>query len=108
MIAVTEKAANHLKKVFAENNKTPDTAVLRVAVRGGGCSGFQYDLLVEDAPQDTDKVFESNGVRVVVDPVSIRYLEGSEVDFDEGLSGGFKVKNPNATGTCGCGQSFQA
>lgn len=109
MVTVTEKAADQIKKVLAENNRTPETAVLRVSVQGGGCSGFQYGLAIEEAPQETDNVFESNGVRVAVDPISKNYLEGAEVDFTDNLmGGGFKVNNPNAKSTCGCGQSFEA
>lgn len=106
MITVTELAATQIKKALAESNKTLKTAVLRIFVQGGGCSGFQYGLAVEDAPQETDKVLESNGVRIAVDPISIRYLEGAVVDFVDGLTGGFKINNPNAQSTCGCGQSF--
>ena len=108
MITVTESAAVQIKKVFAEDGRTPETAVLRVFVQGGGCSGFQYGLSVEETPQETDKIFESNGVKIAVDPVSVRYLEGAEVVFVDGLMGGFKINNPNAKSTCGCGQSFQA
>lgn len=108
MIIVTELAATQLKKVFAENNNTPETALLRVYVQGGGCSGFQYGLNVENEPQETDKIFESNGIQVAVDPISVRYLDGAEVDFVDGLTGGFKVNNPKAKSTCGCGSSFEA
>lgn len=108
MITVTESAAAQIKKILAEDNKTPETAMLRVFVQGGGCSGFQYGLAVEEAPQETDKIFESNGVRIAVDPISIRYLDGAVVDFVDGLTGGFKVSNPNAKSTCGCGSSFEA
>lgn len=107
MITVTESAAAQIKKVLAENNRTPETAVLRMAVQGGGCSGFQYAISIEESPQESDIVIESNGIRVAVDPISIRYLQGAELEFGEGMMGGFKVKNPNAKSTCGCGQSFE-
>ena len=76
-------------------------------MQGGGCSGFQYGLMIEESGGDADQVFESNGVRLFVDPVSISYLKGAEVDFvDTVTGGGFTIKNPNATSTCGCGSSF--
>jgi iron-sulfur cluster insertion protein len=78
-----------------------------VFVQGGGCSGFQYGLMIEESGGDVDQVFESNGVRLFVDPVSVSYLKGAEVDFvDTVTGGGFTIKNPNATSTCGCGSSF--
>ena len=80
---------------------------LRVFVQGGGCSGFQYGLMIEENGGDGDQVFQSNGVTLFVDPISIRYLKGAEVDFVETVTGGgFTIKNPNATSTCGCGSSF--
>jgi len=80
---------------------------LRVFVQGGGCSGFQYGLMIEEGGGVGDQVFESNGVKLFVDPISIRYLKGAEVDFvDTVTGGGFTIKNPNATSTCGCGSSF--
>lgn len=82
--------------------------MLRVFVQGGGCSGFQYGLMIEETGTgDADQVFESNGVKLYVDPISARYLFGAEVDYVETVTGGgFTIKNPNATSTCGCGQSF--
>ena len=79
-------------------------------VQGGGCSGFQYGLMIEEtAPADADQVFESNGVKLLVDPISLRYLKGAEVDFVDNITGGgFTIKNPNAESTCGCGSSFSA
>jgi iron-sulfur cluster assembly protein len=80
---------------------------LRVAVRGGGCSGFQYALAL-DTPKDDDHVYEVNGVSVLVDKVSMQFVFGSEVDYVEGLKGaGFQVNNPNVVAACGCGSSFQ-
>ena len=86
-----------------------DAAGLRVFVQGGGCSGFQYGLMIEESAgdADSDQIFQSNGVKLFVDPISIRYLSSAEVDFVDNLTGGgFTIKNPNAKTTCGCGQSF--
>ncbi len=107
MINVTAIAAEKIEELLAEEGKP--SAGLRVFVQGGGCSGFQYGLMIEDgAPTaDVDKIVESNGVRLFVDPISVRYLKGAEVDFVDNLSGGgFTIKNPNAKSTCGCGSSF--
>ena len=81
---------------------------LRVLVESGGCSGFQYGLMIEENGQGAgDQVFESHGVKLFVDPISVRYLKGAEVDFvDTVTGGGFTIKNPQATSTCGCGSSF--
>ena len=108
MINVSETAAAKISELLAEENKTGSG--LRVFVQGGGCSGFQYGLMIEDSGQSSsDQVFESNGVTLFVDPISIRYLTGAEVDFVDTITGGgFTIKNPNATSTCGCGQSFSA
>ena len=77
-------------------------------VQGGGCSGFQYGMVLDEVA-DGDQVYEKEGIKVIVDPMSMRYLEGAEVDYKEDLmGGGFAIKNPNATSTCGCGHSFQA
>ena len=106
-IVVTEMAAGKISSLLAEENKTE--AGLRVFVQGGGCSGFQYGLMIEEGTGDAevDQIFESNGVQLFVDPISIRYLTGAEVDFVDNLTGGgFTIKNPNAKTTCGCGQSF--
>jgi len=105
MINVSPAAASKITDLLAEEQK--DGSGLRVFVQGGGCSGFQYGLMIEEARADVDQVFESNGVRLYVDPISIRYLSGAEVDFvDTVTGGGFTIKNPNAVSTCGCGQSF--
>lgn len=111
MITVTEKAAKRLRELMAgkddeEQDYNQETVGLRVFVQGGGCSGFQYGMQVEKKPRENDSRFESNGVKIYVDPISARYLEGAEVDFDD-FEGGFKINNPNAKSTCGCGQSFQ-
>lgn len=112
MITVTEKAAKRIKELMAEKSAdgseyNQETVGLRVFVQGGGCSGFQYGMQIENEPQEGDQKFESNGVRVYVDPVSASYLKEAQIDFDDtALGGGFKINNPNAKSTCGCGQSF--
>ena len=106
MINVSEVAAAKINEQLTEENKSGSG--LRVFVQGGGCSGFQYGLMIEENGQGSgDEVYESNGVMLFVVPISIRYLNGAEVDFvDTVTGGGFTIKNPNATSTCGCGQSF--
>ena len=107
MITVTDGAASKIVALMAEENKT--SGGLRGFVQGGGCSGFQYGLMIEEGEGDTsaDRVFESNGVRLYVDPISLRYLGGAQVDFVDNLTGGgFTIQNPNAKSTCGCGSSF--
>jgi len=107
MINVTELAASKITDLLSEENK--QQAGLRVFVQGGGCSGFQYGLMIEegDGASEADQVFESNGVKLYVDPISIRYLTGAEVDFVDNITGGgFTIRNPNAKSTCGCGSSF--
>ena len=109
MINVTPTAASKISELLAEEQK--DGSGLRVFVQGGGCSGFQYGLMIDEGEgdQEADKVFEVNGVRLLVDPISLRYLKGAEVDFvDNHMGGGFTIKNPNAKSTCGCGSSFSA
>jgi iron-sulfur cluster assembly accessory protein len=104
-IKITDVAAGKLKELLATQEESDQ--VLRVAVRGGGCSGFQYALAL-DKRKDEDLVFEHNGVAVVVDKVSMQFVFGSEVDYVEGLQGaGFAVNNPNVVAACGCGSSFQ-
>jgi iron-sulfur cluster assembly protein len=108
MVSVTASAAAKIQELMAEEAEG-DIAVLRVAVQGGGCSGFQYALGFDRGPQDGDNEIESNGVRVVVDPISAPYLAGSEIDYVDALMGaGFAINNPNVTAACGCGSSFQA
>jgi iron-sulfur cluster insertion protein len=107
MINVTPAAASKITELLVEENKL--SAGLRVFVQGGGCSGFQYGLMIDEGEGDatTDAVIESNGVKLLVDPISARYLSGAEVDFvDNVTGGGFTIKNPNAKSTCGCGSSF--
>ena len=107
MINVSPTAASKINELLAEENKTGSG--LRVFVQGGGCSGFQYGLMIDEGEGDatTDSIIESNGVKLLVDPISARYLRGAEVDFvDNVTGGGFTIKNPNAKSTCGCGSSF--
>ncbi len=107
MITVTDSAVEAIRACLRDENRDPDTAVLRVAVRGGGCSGLMYDLSFEDAPRDDDTVVEKDGVRIVVDKRSRLFLAGLTLDYTSGLNGkGFVFHNPNAKGTCGCGESF--
>jgi iron-sulfur cluster assembly protein len=105
-IALTEKAASKIAELLGGQEDSQGQA-LRVAVRGGGCSGFQYALAFDRAKED-DNVFEVDGVAVIVDKVSMQFVFGSEVDYVEGLQGaGFQVNNPNVVAACGCGSSFQ-
>ena len=107
LINVTPTAATKIQALLSEEDKKQ--AGLRVFVQGGGCSGFQYGLMIEEGEGDaeSDRVFESNGVKLFIDPISIRYLTGAEVDFVDNLTGGgFTIKNPNAKSSCGCGSSF--
>ena len=105
-ISLTEVAAAKIGELLGGQEGSQDQA-LRVAVRGGGCSGFQYALAFDRA-KDDDHVFEVDGVAVIVDRVSMQFVFGSEVDYVEGLQGaGFQVNNPNVVAACGCGSSFQ-
>jgi iron-sulfur cluster insertion protein len=102
---LTEVAAAKVHEIAKEEGLQGQG--LRVQVKGGGCSGFQYDLFFDEKPTDMDLVCESRGVQIFIDPLSAQYLEGTEIDYVEGLSGaGFKFGNPNVKGTCGCGSSF--
>jgi iron-sulfur cluster assembly protein len=106
LVSLTESAAAKIKDLMAEEAEGEAT-VLRIAVQGGGCSGFQYALGFDRGPQDGDNELESHGVPVVVDPFSAPYLAGTEIDWVEGLQAGFAINNPNASAACGCGHSFQ-
>ncbi len=107
IITVTESAAGKIRELLSEEGKLESG--LRVFVQGGGCSGFQYGLMIEEGGGVGDQLLESNGVRLFVDPVSMSYLKSAEVDFVDTITGGgFTIKNPNATSTCGCGSSFTA
>jgi iron-sulfur cluster assembly accessory protein len=108
MISLTSAAAQKVKGILEQEKENVPKGGLRIYVQGGGCSGFQYGMVLDEASEG-DEVFEADGVKVIVDPMSLRYLEGAEVDYKEDLmGGGFAIKNPNATSTCGCGHSFQA
>ena len=105
-IDLTPAAAEAVQDLLAKR-ELGDMA-LRVFVSGGGCSGFQYGMALEDNIRDTDIVSEQHGVKLVIDEISINYLDGAKVDYvDEIMGSGFKIENPNAVSTCGCGSSFQ-
>jgi len=107
LVKLTASAAKKVATLLAKQGRAH--GVLRVAVMGGGCSGLQYKMDLQDGPASRDILVESGGVRVVVDPKSALYVTGSELDYIEALQdGGFKVKNPNAATTCSCGESFSA
>lgn len=106
MIAVSEKAKARIIEL-RDKEGNPGNYNVRVSVKGGGCSGLMYDLSFADTTQEGDQVFEDNGVKVMVDKRSLLYLLGTTLDFSDGLNGkGFHFVNPNATRTCGCGESF--
>jgi iron-sulfur cluster assembly protein len=105
-ITITDKAASEILRIRAQNN-IPATWGLRVGVKGGGCSGFTYVLAFDEQPREGDTVLEIKGMNVFIDPKSLMYISGIELDFSDGLNGrGFVFNNPHATHTCGCGNSF--
>ncbi len=106
-IVITESAAEEIKRQQAKRGST--SGAIRIGIRGGGCTGYSYLFdWVEGEPRANDKVFAAHGVRVYVDPKSLVYLRGTELDFVTSMMGhGFKFNNPNAKGTCGCGESVQ-
>ena len=106
LIKLTPSAGGKVVSLLTKQGRPK--GVLRVAVVGGGCSGLQYKMDLQDAPANRDILVESAGVRVVVDPKSALYVTGSELDYLDNLDGGFKVKNPNAATSCSCGESFSA
>jgi iron-sulfur cluster assembly accessory protein len=107
LIKVSPSAAQKVSSLLTRQNRPQ--GVLRVAVVGGGCSGLQYKMDLQDAPAARDILVESSGIKVVVDPKSALYVTGSELDYVDALTdGGFKVKNPNAATSCSCGESFSA
>src|SRR5262249_26502576 len=107
MITITERAAEKVREIALTEDLQGQG--LRLKVIGGGCAGFSYDLYFEDKPTDGDEQFEDKGVKLYVDFISYQYLEGTEIDYVEGLHGsGFKFSNPNVKATCGCGSSFSA
>ena len=108
-INLTETAAREIKTIIEQQELDAENIRLRVGVKGGGCSGFSYNLDLTEQERDTDEKFEQHGVTVVCDPKSYLYLNGTTVDFkDEVMGRGFVFNNPNATSSCGCGSSFSA
>ncbi len=101
----TDTAAGKVKELIEEENN--ESLMLRVFISGGGCSGFQYGFTFDEKTTDGDTIIERGGVKLLVDPMSIQYLTGAEIDYTEGLEGAqFVIRNPNAATTCGCGSSF--
>ncbi|MDX1627233.1 MAG: iron-sulfur cluster insertion protein ErpA [Fulvivirga sp.] len=106
MVTVTDKAKERIIELRKEEGKTENHNI-RVSVQGGGCSGLMYDLKFDDHLNEGDEVFEHNGIKILVDKKSLLYLLGTKLDFSDGLNGkGFQFINPNASRTCGCGESF--
>jgi iron-sulfur cluster assembly protein len=107
MISITDKGAEKVHEFLEAQQADVNLAGLRVGVRGGGCSGFQYQLAFDER-RDSDVVFESHGLKLLVDNESLQFVEGSTIDYEESLQGaGFKVENPNVVAACGCGSSFR-
>lgn len=105
MVTLSERAASEVKGLLEQQQK-PD-AMLRVFVAGGGCSGYQYGMSLEEEASEGDQTFDVSGVKVIVDPRSAMYMEGAQIDYvDSMMGGGFKIDNPQAASSCGCGQSF--
>lgn len=108
-IILTASAAREIANIIQQQELDASKVCLRVGVKGGGCSGFSYVLDLTETRKETDEVFEQHGVRIVCDPKSLLYLNGTTVDFrDEIMQRGFVFNNPNATSSCGCGSSFSA
>lgn len=108
-LQLTERAAQEVKTILEQQGLSSESTFLRLGVRGGGCSGFQYSLDLTEAKSEQDEEFEAHGVKMVCDAKSFLYLSGVTLDFkDEVMGRGFVFNNPNATHTCGCGSSFQA
>jgi iron-sulfur cluster assembly accessory protein len=107
MITLTERASTELKDLINSQEKVG--AALRVWVAGGGCSGLSYGMALDDGqPEEGDNIFEHDGLKIYIDPLSLNYMDGASVDYvDDVLGGGFKIENPNATSSCGCGSSFK-
>jgi iron-sulfur cluster assembly protein len=106
-VILTETAAKEIRKIIEDQELDVEKVRLRVGVKGGGCSGFSYVLDLTETEKETDEVFEHSGIRIVCDPKSLLYLNGTTVDFkDEIMGRGFVFQNPNATTSCGCGSSF--
>ncbi len=104
MLTLTDMAIQKVKSIMEERG---EQGGLRIAVVGGGCSGFQYQMSLDREPSSDDQVIDMNGLKIFVDPRSLLYLNGTQVDYVDGLTGsGFKFENPNTKGSCGCGESF--
>jgi len=109
VVSLTESAAREVRNIVQQQELDGDKVRLRVGVKGGGCSGFSYLLDLTETQKETDEVFEQHGIKIIVDPKSLLYLNGTVIDFrDEIMGRGFVFQNPNATTTCGCGSSFSA
>jgi iron-sulfur cluster assembly protein len=110
MLNMSDKAANKIKSLLQEQDRDPERWALRVGVEGGGCSGFQYRMDFEPIPEALAEglnIYEHDGSRMIIDSKSLLFVGGSTLDYLDGLTGaGFTIRNPNASGTCGCGQSF--
>ncbi len=105
-VKLSDRAAEKIRELLSDQENGAEQA-LRVGVRGGGCSGFQYQLALDEL-RDGDQVFEHDGIRIIVDELSLKYVDGSTVDYTESLMGaGFQVNNPNVVAACGCGSSFR-
>ena len=107
MITLSETAAREIRTIIQQEELDAEKIRLRVGVKGGGCSGFSYLLDLTESAKETDEIFDQHGIKIVCDPKSLLYLNGTTIDFKEELSArGFVFQNPNATSTCGCGSSF--
>lgn len=105
-VTITENALSRVRSLMEE--READQHALRLFVHGGGCSGYQYGMALDHTARDTDHRYDFNGVSVLIDPQSLPFLSGATIDYvDELMGGGFKIENPNAVSTCGCGNSFQ-
>ena len=106
-VILTESAARKLKDTLQEKG-VAETHALRVFVQGGGCGGMQYGMTFDEAARDSDEVYEQHGLRIMVDPTSLFYVDGANIDYvDNLMGGGFHIDNPNAVSSCGCGSSFR-
>jgi len=107
MVTVTERAKNQIMVLMEKQGIIPETHSLRVGVTGGGCSGLSYQMKFDDKIDSTDTVIDLESVKICINKLSLLYLVGTELDYEDGLNGkGFEWRNPNATRTCGCGESF--
>lgn len=108
-VLLSEAAAKEIHKIIQDQELDAEKVRLRVGVKGGGCSGFSYVLDLTESQKETDETFDQHGIKIICDPKSLLYLNGTQIDFRDELMGrGFVFQNPNATSTCGCGSSFSA